>query len=246
MGRELTINIIQNTDCSFTVIDSTTYTSDDTNKAYVEFVIKDDSVVSNNIVIAESVSDIPTNTTLSFDYDGVYAFYKMSIPTLEYFKDGVWSYAVDGHSFYYNQSIYTPITGVTNITLDTLETSCNKVESIADLWNLRVSDDEISYGSVKFGNICRLLNCFLNRAEEYIKDAIDSECNNLCQSDTFSEVKGLFLLATLFLLQWLLCNGDFDEVKRILDIIFSCGDDFLCPEDIVNKIVSGGCNCGKS
>ena len=52
-----------------------------------------------------------------------------------------------------------------------------------------------------------------------------------------------FMIASLSVLDWLIINKDYDEAKRILNILKSC-DNYLCLSEYNNTI--GGCNCGKS
>ena len=52
------------------------------------------------------------------------------------------------------------------------------------------------------------------------------------------------MIASLAVLDWLIANKDYDEAKRILNILDSC-DDYLCPSEY-NSGIMGGCNCGKS
>ena len=52
------------------------------------------------------------------------------------------------------------------------------------------------------------------------------------------------MLATLYVLEYLISIKDYDEANRILNIVLTC-DDYLCPQSYSGFKVSGGCNCGK-
>ena len=84
-----------------------------------------------------NASDFPLPTIINIDKDGLYKYYKIVIPTLDFYKAGDLSYTVVTDNiprcFYYNKNLYKPKNGVTTIALDTLEINCTKIESVKDL-----------------------------------------------------------------------------------------------------------------
>lgn len=93
-------------------------------------------------------------------------------------------------------------------------------------------------------SICQLRKCLLNREKDYIKHFLSSCSGSVanCGKQSDNSTMADFLLASIFVLEQLICCGNFDEAKRILNIINNdnCG---LCGED---KKTTKDCNCGKS
>lgn len=247
MERELNVELLENKDCCFTAVDSTRLPLDSNNKvnrAYIEFVVKDSTIVFNVINEAETESDILNNTIITTDSDGLYKYYKIVIPTLEFYKAGDSSYNIPkGRYFYLKQKVYRTEVDVTSVC--SLLGSCSQITSIMDLWNLKEDDDNIYYASKEYFSICRLTKCFLSRVAESASELIDNGCNENCKTDQDLSAKRDFLLATYYVLKWLISKKDYDEATRILNIVLSC-DDYLCPRDYVGTIIKGGCNCGRS
>ena len=65
-----------------------------------------------------------------------------------------------------------------------------------------------------------------------------------CNIDSEIMNKRDFIFITMYVLDWLINNKEFDEVTRILNIINSCGDSLCGETNTFNNL--GGCNCGKS
>ena len=246
MEQELNIELLENQDCCFTAVDSTRIPLDSNNKvnrAYIEFVVKDSSIVYNIINEAVDESDVLNNTIITPGSDGLFKYYKIVIPTLEYYRAGDSSYSIEsGRFFYIDQKIYKVNT--TLASADNIESSCTQLTSIMDLWNSREEDNNIYYAYKEFFSICRIKNCYLNRVAESISNDASKICNSNCGVDGSSTEKRDFMLATLYVLEYLISIKDYDEANRILNIILTC-DDYLCPQSYSGFKVSGGCNCGK-
>ena len=109
---------------------------------------------------------------------------------------------------------------------------------------LKLADSEdVSYYTEEFFVLCRLRNCFLWRINIGILDSIKTECNAKCIKFPENLTVRNFMIASLAVLDWLIANKDYDEAKRILNILNSC-DSYICPSEYNNTV--GGCNCGKS
>ena len=247
MEQELNIELLENQDCCFTAVDSTRIPLDSNNKvnrAYIEYVIKDNSIVFNLITESETESDIVNNTIIPTSSDGLFKYYKIVVPTLEYFRAGDSSYSIAKDRFFYiDKKIYK--TNVELTSADSLESSCTQITSIMDLWNAREEDDNIYYAYKEYFSICRIKNCFLSRVAESAAIYAANGCNSSCNKDQSTSEKRDFMLATLYVLEWLISTGDYDEANRILSIVLSC-DDYLCPQTYIGTVTGGGCNCGRS
>lgn len=238
MKQELNIKILENQECGITATDYTSYNKS-VKAAFIEFVVKDSSIVYNIVRVVNTPSDIITNTDISINEDGLYTYHKLIIPTLEYYRAGDLSYNVANKCFYYDQKIYK---SDSNITLDQIN-SCEKISNISDMLKL-VDNDDVSYYKEDFFVLCRLRNCFLQRINLNILDFIEAECNLECIKSSENLIARNFMIASLAVLDWLIANKDYDEAKRILNILNSC-DSYLCPSEYNNSMI-GGCNCGKS
>ena len=254
MSQLLNIKLIDSSDCGIVAVDSTRIALDANSKidrAFIEFVVYDGSVVFNTVNEVAAESQLSSETSIPISNDGLYKYYKLAIPTLDYYKAGDSSYnVVDGTTarcFYYQQKIYKPdttkITGT--ITVDDIATKCTKISSVSDMWDLKDADTNILYYYEEYFSICRLINCFLNRFNEFLSDYLENQCTANCSLDMELEIKKDFLMSAIFVLKWLICNKQFDEAEKILDRLMSC-DSGLCPEEYISTNIIGGCGCGKS
>lgn len=238
MKQELNIKILENQECGITVTDYTSY-NESIKAAFIEFVVKDESIIYNIVREVNTPSDIATNTEIPINKDGLYIYHKLIIPTLEYYKAGDLSYNVANKCFYYNQKLYK---SDSNITLDQIDT-CEKISNVSDMLGL-VDGEDVSYYTENFFVLCRLRNCFLQRINLSLLDSVEVDCHLECIKSSKNLIARNFMIASLAVLDWLIANKDYDEAKRILNILDSC-DDYLCPSEY-NSGIMGGCNCGKS
>ena len=238
MKQELNIKILENQECGITVTDYTSY-NESIKAAFIEFVVKDESIIYNIVREVNTPSDIATNTEIPINKDGLYIYHKLIIPTLEYYKAGDLSYNVANKCFYYNQKIYK---SDSDITLDQIN-NCEKITNVSDMLKLTDTED-VSYYTEDFFILCRLRNCFLQRINLSLLDSVEVDCHLECIKSSKNLIARNFMIASLAVLDWLIANKDYDEAKRILNILNSC-DDYLCPSGYNSSII-GGCNCGKS
>lgn len=73
---------------------------------------------------------------------------------------------------------------------------------------------------------------------------INKECGINCITDSGIIAKRDFIFITIYVLNWLINNKEFDEAARILNIINTCDYSFCGETNTFNNL--GGCNCGKS
>lgn len=140
MEQKLNIRLLEEQNGYLKAVDSTTIPVDNYNKinrAFVEFVIRDSSIIFNVVKEVKDASELSPNTIINIDRDGLYKYYKIVVPTLDFYKtgDSLYNVVTDDISrcFYYNKKLYKPKSGVTTITLDTLEENCTKISSVKDL-----------------------------------------------------------------------------------------------------------------
>lgn len=251
MEQKLNIKLLEESNGNLKAVDSTSIPTDSYNKinrAFIEFVVKDNSIIFNIVKEVIDAEDFSSSTIINIDSDGLYKYYKISIPTLDFYKVEDLSYTIvtDGISryFYYNKKLYKPKSGITTITLDTLETNCDKINNVKDLWESRLADNNILYYGENYYTIYQLKNCYLNYFNSSLVDYINKECDIHCKVDSETINKRDFIFITMYVLDWLIKNEEFDEASRILNIVNSCDNSFCGDTNTLNK--SGGCNCGKS
>lgn len=194
MKQELNIKILENRDCGVTATDYTSYNKS-IKAAFIEFIVKESSIVYNIVRVVNAPSDIITNTDISINEDGLYTYHKLIIPTLEYYRVGDLSYNVANKCFYYDQKIYK---SDSNITLDQIN-SCEKISNISDMLKL-VDNNDVSYYKEDFFVLCRLRNCFLQRINLNILDFIEAECNLECIKSSENLIARNFMIASLAVL----------------------------------------------
>lgn len=194
MKQELNIKILENQECGVTATDYTSYNKS-IKAAFIEFVVKENSIVYNIVRVVNTPSDIITNTDIPINEDGLYTYHKLIIPTLEYYREGDLSYNVANKCFYYDQKIYK---SDSNITLDQIN-SCEKISNISDMLKL-VDNDDVSYYKEDFFILCRLRNCFLQRINLNILDFVEAECNLECIKSSENLIARNFMIASLAVL----------------------------------------------
>lgn len=92
-------------------------------------------------------------------------------------------------------------------------------------------------------SIYNLRKCLLNRERDYLNSFLSNCKGSIGKcSQNDSSAMADFLLASIFVLEQLICAGNFDEATRILDLINNngCG---ICSEVKTN---TNDCGCGKS
>lgn len=210
------------------------------NKVFIDFIAdKDNSVIHNEVVVNTDFNIIP-QFTYKPAKDGLFTYYRIVIPTLDYFSAGNSSYIIPSNSLIYdNGSIYYTETEITSIDQATKETSINTI------YNKAKSIESCYYGEKKYFCLCYLSRCLYNNMLDSLKEFVANGCYSACEvkSGDKSDLSVIVLSA----LRYLLCgeNPDYDEADRIYEIVNSC-DGFLCHDDNNITYSYGGCNCGKN
>lgn len=211
-----------------------------TNKVFIDFITdKDNSVIYNEVVV-----NTDSNNTPQFIYkpdkDGLFTYYRIVIPTLDYFNAGNQSYIIPANSLVYdNESIYYTETEITELEQATKETSINII------YNKAKSIDSCYYGEKKYFCLCYLSKCLYNNILNSLKEFVANGCYSACKVKSVD--KSDLSVIILSVLKYLLCeeNQDYDEANRIYQIVNSC-DGFLCHDDNNITYSYKECNCEKN
>ena len=87
MEQKLNIKLLEAQNGYLNAVDSTSMPADNYNKinrAIIEFVVKDNSIIFNIVNEVIDTSDFSPSTIISIDRDGLYKYYKIVIPTLDF------------------------------------------------------------------------------------------------------------------------------------------------------------------
>ncbi len=241
MSEIKNIKILENKDCQLSFYNDRL--DNISNKVFIDFIVRDNSVVYNEVV--ESPEDTPI-FKYSPDKDGEFTYYRIVVPTLEYYSAGNELYSVPSNKLFYIDSKIYKTEVELNGSKDYIITSSIKLSRIIDeVYELAKSDNNCYWGSKSHFCLCHLRNCLTNNMQAALSEFIENGCESQCYIP-MKDVSNLSIIS-LYALNLLLCSGtesDMDEATRIYNIINSC-DGFLCKEDYTNTIY-GGCNCGKN
>lgn len=212
------INVLENKDCSLTFIVEDQFT----NKVRIEFIVKNNTVVDN--LVSEPIDKSIREPYIYHDApDGLFTYYIMWIYNSKPDK-GI--YLKDGKLIYVSESGEEELT------------------DIIKAFNINKELDENSVDSIKYFNLCHFKNCYINGLYNSLNEFLKNGCGTSCHIDKDIENRNNLLILSLYVLNYLICNEEYDEAQRILDIITSC-DGFLCPQEYYGDLTLGGCNCGK-
>ena len=84
-------------------------------------------------------------------------------------------------------------------------------------------------------SICKLRNCLIQKEKDTINSFLKN-CNTNIYCDSTSNSVNDFLLVSIFLLEHMICRGNYEEAIRIIESISTCN---ICADLLSNK----KCNC---
>lgn len=85
-------------------------------------------------------------------------------------------------------------------------------------------------------SICKMRNCLIEKEKSAVNSFLKG-CSTNSHCNTENKTINDFLLVSIFLLENLICKGNYKEAMRIINAISVCG---VC-ENTINKT----CNCSK-
>lgn len=261
MGK-IDIQLIVHPDCKITAIDDNSYMNlpgrysalVESLKDYtsIEFLKYKDTTIARDALRVENFysnrENVTNNTVFPIYKDGIYYYYKMLIPNLEFLfveSEQTPNYFSEiclvNQTFCYKNNFYL-YTGTSDIIFDT-ELSKDQILSMYKDTILNNSKlltyDELfdNLGSQSFFckkivfTICNLIKCFVSLQHEIVAKLSANYCYN-----TESQKRD-FLLSTIYVLDYLKDINNFAEAQRIIDSLEECN--MLC----VNN--NTGCCCNE-
>lgn len=98
-----------------------------------------------------------------------------------------------------------------------------------------VDPDKAVKADAEIFSICNLRNCLLNLERKIVNNTLNECSKGLCKDTLETNVED-FLLTSIFVLENLICKGNYSEADRIVKLLDNCD---LC------KNVSKKCNCNE-
>lgn len=228
--------------CLMTAIDKSDFTDLPDGITFVEFLSyfayddDEDSLVP--VLSSKKVSNAYNNDYISYNYtvnyDGRYVYSKYGIYNIDYLLSGD-EYVIKDKIFYYNGNIYL---GLANVS-DPSEINGTNAETIANWYTLKeyIGSHINYYYTTELFTFCKLNKCVINYQKQTIAEKLKS-CNNICADDDMSDLRN-FLFVTLYVLDYLVCTGNYSEAQRILESLSACGN--LCDDSVFTNSTNCGC-----
>lgn len=242
---KLNINLnLSKCSCELNAIDNTEYSTMLDKLIFVEFLCyfayDDDEMSLLPIKQSKKVSSVTsTNSYKCYkyvtDYDGRYIYSKYGIYNPEaLLEDG--EYKIKDKIFYYDDNIYLGILNISS--LDNINASTTKL--ISNWYTLKdyVNTNIDYYYTTELFTFCKLNKCVINYQKQTLFKKIES-CNKICKEDNKKSLRD-FLFVSIYVLDYLVCTGNYAEAQRILESLSACGQ--LCNDSVfINSTTN--CNC---
>lgn len=232
------IQIIENKECVLS-FESSVFGQE--NISYIEWIEKDNEVLKGEI------------NSRKFKYpvteDGLYTYYLVVCKPIEYYsvvhESDKEEFAIpENVMFEYDSNFYITKEGFERALLSEVLEKSEAITDTSVIWEKSQEVDYCEYGSVQHYCLCAFSKCYIARQLELLNNFLDNGCLGSCKENTETDMKSYLTLISKYILEYLRCIKDYDEMNRLLSILNSC-DQFLCPKDFITKAISGGCNCGK-
>lgn len=240
----LNVTLTLNKDCN--IVASFTYpTTDITDHAIVEFLIKNELDNSEDKTIYQYCKEIETeeepelsaSKVIDLPKDGTYTYYRILLPKFSHFLNGS-TYEVANKYFVFNNEVYY---SEENLVADPDDSYI--IDDYHKIWEERDTlFSQLAYVNEKFFSFCKLNNCLTKMQWRIIKDFAKNGCSVDCSEYSNERLLRDFLLATVYCLRYLAEQGRFEDAQAILDALSVCGNS-ICPDD---DTLEGGCGCGGS
>lgn len=232
--RELDIKLAIRPACNLIAEDYTDYSGEDYLNGHVslEFLVyyNEESPASGTVLFKSFVHNreefLKCISTIKLPKDGTYTYYKFMIPTEETLKGNT------DNECYYKESE------------DCFYIGSKKVESLMEIVESKqAAQSTQTLGTdLKFFTACKLQECLVRLQRALLFDSTKGGNNcGACATDSSARYKRDFLLATLYVLDYLADKQRFDEAQSILDSLSTCGYS-LCGEEFNND--KDDCGCG--
>lgn len=239
---KLNINLnLSNCSCELIAIDNTEYSIMLDKLIFIEFLCyfayDDDETSLLPIKKSKKISSYNSTNNYKYvtDYDGRYIYSKYGVYNPEALLDSG-EYKLKDKVFYYNNEIYL---GLSNVSLlDNINSSTAKL--ISNWYTLKdyIGTNIDYYYSTELFTFCKLNKCVINYQKQTLFKKIES-CNKICKEDNKKSLRD-FLFISVYILDYLVCTGNYAEAQRILESLSACGE--LCNDSVFISSTTN-CNC---
>lgn len=234
-------------------IDSSEYSQTDLGEhVMLDFITYGDNTIQNEFTMYNFSGTGPVSIKLPIKYDGIMWYTKLVIPKLIHFQTTTDQYqGIGGQLFEYNEKIYicNKIYNQEIYTINQILSNSEVVTNYIDAYNL-CQENEASqtfyFPKLKIFVYLKLQACLVNMQKQLLlgtrKGLGSTPCSfSDCNTDAELKKQADFLLAALYVIEFLNDTGNYDEAQRILDNLATCNG--LC--DGVLETTKG-CGCGNS
>lgn len=239
------IELLVNTDCQLVSIDKTDYSLILNIDDYIsmDFLVDYDGKCYNPTISKYEIGSSANVIALDIPLDDAYTYNKALIPTIyklvvEETYDNI---TLKNELFFYDNKIYYGKNNISPISGSSKEDFVNKniasilenSELVSDYTKLEDYNASQTYLYIeKFASICFLRKCLIKLQKSILDDPRNCLDCNLSNSIRY---KRDFLLASIYVLQSLICINNYSEIHRILMNLRTCSD--ICEN-------SNDCGCG--
>lgn len=242
---KLNINLnLSKCSCELIAIDNTEYSTMLDKLIFIEFLCyfayDDDETSLFPIKKSKKVSSY--NSTNNYkcykyvtDYDGRYIYSKFGIYNPEALLDNG-EYKLKDKIFYYEDNVYLGLSNVSS--LKDINTSTAKL--ISNWYTLKdyIGTNIDYYYTTELFTFCKLNKCVINYQKQTLFKKVES-CNKICKEDNEKSLRD-FLFISVYILDYLVCTGNYAEAQRILESLSACGE--LCNDSVFISSTTN-CNC---
>lgn len=250
MNKKLLVQLIIRPDCKLIAVDNTDYYNFDINLLQymiVDFIVFKDDLVQSSIKVRKELHNRGQYLSrfaseFLLEKDGTYTYYKLIIPTLDFFKidseDSDLYHNLQGQLFFLDGKLYHSL--LENNDKCNLEAILDNSEEITDYlkaYDIVQNNDasQTFYSPAKnIFSVCKLQRCLANLQKQLLFES----CNKCEETATLRKQRDL-LLSAMYVFDYLKDLGNFTEAQRILDNLSSCN--FVCQDNDFND-----CGCGSS
>ena len=242
---KLNVNLnLSKCNCELLAIDNTEYSTMLDKLIFIEFLcyFAYDDDETSLLPIKKSKKISSYNSTNNYkcykyitDYDGRYIYSKYGVYNPETLLDSG-EYKLKNKIFCYNNEVYLGLSNVSS--LDNINSSTAKL--ISNWYTLKdyIGTNIDYYYSTELFTFCKLNKCVINYQKQTLFKKVES-CNKICKEDNKKSLRD-FLFISVYVLDYLVCTGNYAEAQRILENLSACGE--LCNDSVFISSTTN-CNC---
>lgn len=257
MDKRLIIQTIVRPDCKLIAIDNSDYYSlgdDMINFIMLDFLSYNETEIPIDKTIRMRREVVKRGQLLSrfssefiLDKDGTYCYYKLVIPTLDYFKIGETTYNnLSNELFFDGKTLYKcKFEDDDEHSYEEVIKNSIVIDNYIDAYKIVHNNgaSQTFYCPVKkIFSVCKLQRCLVYLQRQLLLINCKHCSYDKCDTDNTLRNRRDFLLSAMYVFDYLKDIGNLTEAQRVLDSMSSC--DSLCGDLLNNS--NNDCGCGNS